>query len=485
MSLAVTAVATTAIGAGASIYGAKKAGKGGGPAPASVDIFARGWNNAPSIAQKQATGLFEQYYPTAIPLALQTSAEYGPQIMGQMFDQTGQFLGGVNGQPGFQELQRTTGLQAGQTIADLRAAELGQQTGQTGLTRGLMESLSPEQAAAVKEASRVAKASGRLESDFLGRSKGMMNQYGSKVGAYAPTLGDISGYAGTTISDEQAQSLYDTGMAQQMAEESFARRGTLSPEEQRATQQQAREAGAASGRLGGNAAIAAEIQNREAAKAARRAEASTFGERAATQGMNAEQLRVAAQQARYTQLGAEQDRELARRQNLFAQRIGAGAQQAEERKLGFSQLMDIEERRRLAREEAAQAGQRSYSMAGEFYTNPGLAALRNPSLSYTAGQQDLRTALTLGPASSGNFDYNMPLDYASQLAGAQNQANQANYQTNLANQQAKAQMWSSIGSNLMGAGLNMAGGGFNFGGAGGGATQTAASPWGNVRYSYV
>ena len=327
-----------------SLIGGKKK-KAKAPQP-PVDILAQGPGGAPSIAQKQATGLFSQYYPTAIPLALQTSAKYGPQIMGQMFDQTGQFLGGVGGQPGFQELQRTTGLQAGQTLADLRAAELGQQTGQTGLTRGLMQALSPEQAAAVAQANRTAAQAQGLESDFISRAGGMMGQYGSQVGQYGITLGDISGYAGTTISDKQAQSLYDTGMAQQMAEESFARRGTLSPEEQRAAQQQAREAGAASGRLGGNSAIAAEIQNREAAKAARRAEASTFGERAATQGMNAEQLRVAAQQARYTQLGAEQDRELARRQNLFAQGIGAGAQQAEERKLGFGQLMDIEERRR-------------------------------------------------------------------------------------------------------------------------------------------
>ena len=124
MSLAVTGVATAAIGAGASIYGASQAGKGGGPAPAAVDIFkmsTSGKNKGTNLAQRQATGLFKNYYPTAIPLALQTSAEYGPQIMGQMFDQTGQFLGGVGGQPGFQELQRTTGMEAGRTLADLRA----------------------------------------------------------------------------------------------------------------------------------------------------------------------------------------------------------------------------------------------------------------------------------------------------------------------------------------------------------------------------
>lgn len=343
------AVGTTVVGGAMSAYGASRAGKGGGPAPATVDIFkmsTSGKNKGTNLAQRQATGLFKNYYPTAIPLALQTSAEYGPQIMGQMFDQTGQFLGGVNGQPGFQALQLSTGREAGKTLAQLREEELAQMTGQTGMTRGLMAALSPEQAAAVQ------------------------------------------------------------GAAQEAARARASAQG-VTPEEQRMYQQTAREAAQASGRLGGNSAMAAEIMGRE----------------------------------------------------------------------------DIMARKRA---EAAQAEKQSYALAGEFYTNPGLQALRNAPLSYGAGQQDLRTALTLGPASSGEFDYNMPLNFAQQAAGAQNQYNQAVYQTNLANQQAKAQMWSSIGNSMMGAGMNMAGGGFNFGGAGGGAgMQTAQSPWGNVRYSYI
>lgn len=336
-------VGTAVVGGAVSAYGAKKASKGGGQAAPPIDILKRGKKGGPSLAEKQATGLFSQYYPTAIPLALQTSAEYGPQLMAQMFGQTGQFLGGVNGQPGFQELQRTTGLQAGQTLADLRAAELGQQTGQTGLTRGLMEALSPEQAAVVRSSAQEAER--------------------ARLSAQGVT-----------------------------------------PEEQRMYQQTAREAAQASGRLGGNQAIASEIMGRENVMAAKRAE-------------------------------------------------------------------------------AAQAGQRAYAQAGEFYTNPGLAALRSPSLSYTAGQQDLRTALTLGPESSGDFDYNMPLNFAQQFAGAQNQQNQANYQTNLANQQAKAQMWSSIGSNMMGAGMNMGGG--SYGSMLGGGLSSIGGQTGNTGlYNY-
>jgi len=113
-----------------------------------------------------------------------------------------------------------------------------------------------------------------------------------------------------------------------------------------------------------------------------------------------------------------------------------------------SEAMGREDIMARKRAEAAQAGQRSYSQAGEFYTNPGLQALRTAPLSYGAGQQDLRTALTLGPEAAGGFDFNMPLSMAQQQAGAQNQANQANYQINAANQQAKAQMWGSLGSGI-------------------------------------
>ena len=304
-------------GLAASLIGGKKAKAPAPPKP--IDPLARGPGNEPSIAETQATGLFKNYYPTAIPLALGASAKYGPQFMGQMFGQTGQFLSGVGGQPGFQELQRTTGAAAGETLGGLRATELGQMTGQAPLTRELMEALSPEQAAAVKAST-------------------------------------------------------------QEAERATAAAQGVSPEERRGYEQQARESFQASGRLGGNLGIVEEAMGRESVLAKKR-------------------------------------------------------------------------------EAAALAGKRSYDLAQQFYTTPGLQALSNAPLSYTAGQQDLRTALTLGPASSGEFDYNMPLNFAQQQAGAQNQYNQAVYQTNLANQQAKAQMWSSIGSSLMGAGLGGMGGG--------------------------
>jgi len=299
------ALGAAAITAGAGIYSASKSGGGGGggsaPKPKDPLVY----------ANKAAKNLFGSYYPYAVPLALGVSEQFGPQIMGQMFDQTGQFLGGVEGRPGFQALQLSTAQQAGKTLEQLRAEELAQMTGQTGFTRNLLASLSPEQAAAVQASA-------------------------------------------------------------QEAERARAAAQGISPEERRAYEQQARETFQASGRLGGNAAVAAEIMGRENTMAAKRAE-------------------------------------------------------------------------------AAQAGQRSYSQSGEFYTNLGLNLLRSAPLSYTSGQQDLTTALSLGPASSGQFDFNAPLGFAQQRAGAENTYSQAKYATDMYNRQANAQMWQGIGSNVAGA----------------------------------
>jgi hypothetical protein len=135
------------------------------------------------------------------------------------------------------------------------------------------------------------------------------------------------------------------------------------------------------------------------------------------------------------------------------------------------------------RAEAARAGQLAYSQAGGFYTTPGLNLLSNAPLAYKLGTLGAASAMSGGPAASGNFDFNMPLNLAQQSAGAENQYRQAVYQTNLANQQAKAQMWSSIGSSMMGAGLGAMGGvsGGNFSSfLGGGNFGNAGTAFGNM-----
>lgn len=253
----------------------------------------------PVDPMSQAAGQSQQllgYYNTQLPSWLKLQESFGPQFMSQMLGQTGQFLEGVGGEPGLQALQLSTAQQAGKTLEQLRAEELAQMTGQTGLTRGLMAALSPEQAAAVQS------------------------------------------------------------QAQEAERARIAAQG-ITPEERRSYEQQAREGFQATGRLGGNRAIVAEAMGRE----------------------------------------------------------------------------DVMRRKR---EEAATAGARSYELANKFYTAPGLEALSNAPLSYGAGQATLGTAMTAGPAASGQFDYNMPLGLAQQRAGALDEYNKAKFQ---ADQQRRAQ----------------------------------------------
>lgn len=254
------------------------------------------------LAPQQSRRLL-RYYRGQLPDWIALQEQFGPQFMAQMLGQTGQFLEGVGGQPGLQALQLSTAQQAGKTLEQLRAEELAQMTGQTGLTRGLMAALSPEQAAAV---------------------------------------------------ESQAQE----------AERARAAAQGISPQERRAYEQQAREGFQAAGRLGGNAAVAAEIMGRE-------------------------------------------------------------------------------DMMRQKREEAATAGARSYDLASRFYTSPGLGLLSQQPLSYQTGQQTLGTAMTAGPESSGQFDYNMPLGFAQQRAGALDAYNMAKFQ---ADQQAKSAGLGAIGS---------------------------------------
>jgi len=267
--------------------------------------------------------------------------------------------------------------------------------GLTALSRKTMRNLSPEQAAAVRRAGLQVNEAGKLRQGFDLNLAGAMSKYGSVVGNYQPT-----------ISQEQANQLYDTSMAQTMAQEAFNRRGVLSGEEQRAAQQQAREAAAASGRIGGNAAIAAEIQNREAAQAARRAEAASAGQMAYSQGLGALQQRLATQQG------------------LFSQNLGIGAQQAQERQLGFNQFLSGQQQRSALLDQEMRANIGAAGLAEDFYTTPGLNMLA------------------------------MPLNFANQAAGVTNQYNKDKYAVDAANQQAKAKMFSDIGGTLMGAGLS-------------------------------
>ena len=155
----------------------------------------------------------------ALPQILSQEQQFRPQFQGLNLGDIQSFLSGIGGQEGLFGLSREAAQQAGMGLGEARGAELGQMTGQAGLTRGLMQALSPEQAGVVQgfntEAQRALAASQRI-----------------------------------------------------------------SPEEQRGYQQTAREAASAAGRLGGNAAIASEVMGREDVFARKRAEAAQAGQNA-------------------------------------------------------------------------------------------------------------------------------------------------------------------------------------------------------------
>jgi hypothetical protein len=149
----------------------------------------------------------------ALPQLFSQEQQFRPQFQGLNLGDIQSFLSGVGGQQGLFGLSREAAQQAGMGLGEARGAELGQMTGQAGLTRGLMQALSPEQAAVVQG-----------------------------------------------FGDE--------------AQRAYAASQRISPQEQRGYQQTAREAASAAGRLGGNAAIAQEIMGREDMFARKRAEAA-------------------------------------------------------------------------------------------------------------------------------------------------------------------------------------------------------------------
>ena len=155
----------------------------------------------------------------ALPQILSQEQQFRPQFQGLNLGDIQSFLTGAGGQQGIFGLSNQAAQQAGMGLGDARQAELGQMTGQAGLTRGLMQALSPEQA------------------------------------------GVVQGF------NTEAQ-------------RALAASQMISPQEQRGYQQTAREGAAAAGRLGGNAAIASEVMGREDVFARKRAEAAQAGQNA-------------------------------------------------------------------------------------------------------------------------------------------------------------------------------------------------------------
>jgi hypothetical protein len=351
--------------------------------PAPVDIFKQGSKGGKSMANKMV-GNVAGYYGKALPSTMDLMSRYGPAFMEQGF----RF--GEQGVTGFKGLRDLAATGEAKTIADLRAEELGLMTDQAGLTRNLLESMSPEQAAQVRSMQDLAAEAAGAEAGYAGRMGEALGTYGIRPQEFGTTItgsnlrptatqrgllgetvtqgGLISptatqrGVLGSTVTQggllnptiQAAEQ--DAAMANQMAQEAYARRGTLSPQEQRMAQQTAREAAGAAGRLGGNAAIAAEIQNREAALAGRRAEASQAGQQAFEQRQNLANLRLAEQQGMFGQQAQARGIRAEEEQALFNQQLGAREQALQQEQAKFGQLAQARGIR--SSEEQALFGQR-------------------------------------------------------------------------------------------------------------------------------
>jgi hypothetical protein len=170
---------------------------------------------APKIPKMDIGGDIQKYvagYQQSLPSVLSAEQQYRPEFLGLNLGDVSSFLQGTQGQQGLYGLGRTAQQEAGQGLAEARAAEFATMTGQAPAFRQFAQTLSPE-----------------------------------------------------------AQAQVDA--AQMEAERATTAAQGVTPQEQRMYQQTAREAAQASGRLGGNSAIASEIMGRENVLARKRAEA--------------------------------------------------------------------------------------------------------------------------------------------------------------------------------------------------------------------
>jgi hypothetical protein len=170
---------------------------------------------APKIPKMDIGGDIQKYvagYQQSLPSVLSAEQQYRPEFLGLNLGDVSSFLQGTQGQQGLYGLGRTAQQEAGQGLAEARAAEFASMTSQAPAFRQFAQTLSPE-----------------------------------------------------------AQAQVDA--AQMEAERARASAQGVTPQEQRMYQQTAREAAQASGRLGGNSAIASEIMGRENVLARKRAEA--------------------------------------------------------------------------------------------------------------------------------------------------------------------------------------------------------------------
>lgn len=160
---------------------------------------------------------FVSAYGGSLPQVIGFEKQFRPEFQALNLQDISSFLSGSGGQQGLYALSRGAAQEAGQQLGASREAELGTMAEQAPLTRGVMEGLSPEQAAVISA-------------------------------------------------------------AQTEAERALAASQGVTPQERRVYEQQAREQFQTAGRLGGNLGIVSEAMGREDVLARKRAEAAQAGQ---------------------------------------------------------------------------------------------------------------------------------------------------------------------------------------------------------------
>ena len=99
---------------------------------------------------------YVQGFQTQLPTILGSERQYRPEFQGLNLGDISAFLGGVGGQQGLFGIGALATEESQRQLQAARQAEILGMTGQAGIGRGLMETLSPESAAQVQAATRAA-----------------------------------------------------------------------------------------------------------------------------------------------------------------------------------------------------------------------------------------------------------------------------------------------------------------------------------------
>jgi len=158
--------------------------------------------NIPGDIGKYVSGLGLQ-----LPTIISSEAEYRPQFVGLNLADVGGFMRGTAGQPGLFALSRMAAQAAQAQTTLARSSDIAQMSREAKNMRAAMEALSPEQVQNIRAIEQLAEKARGAEEAYVAR----MEPYISSQEQYAQ-------------------------MGGKMAEEAFARRDTLSQEEQRAAQ---------------------------------------------------------------------------------------------------------------------------------------------------------------------------------------------------------------------------------------------------------